>query len=53
MAYSPFYCQLMSPQTAICCLNGLYSYTFGRPILSLFQLPEEYSALNTGFTAGA
>ena len=35
------------------CFNGLYNYILGRPILSLSQLPGEYSALNTGLTAGA
>ena len=53
MAYSPLNCQLLSPRTVICCLNGLYNYTLGRPILSLSQLPGEYSALNTGLTAVA
>ena len=34
-------------------LSRLYYYTLGRPIQSLPQLPREYSALNTGLTAGA
>ena len=53
LVYSPLNYQLLSTGTAICCLNGLYNYTLGRPILSLSQLPRDYSALKTGLTAGA